>query len=101
VAIGEAIADIREGRLLPVPRHLRDSHYAGAKRIGHGTGYEYAHRAEGGVAKQDYLGVDRQYYRPVDRGFERELAIRLETIRALLRGGASTASDEAGSSRGS
>jgi putative ATPase len=85
VAIGEARADVREGRLLPVPRHLRDAHYSGAKRLGHGAGYEYSHDSEGGVAAQDYLGVEREYYRPVERGFEAELADRLERIRAKLR----------------
>jgi putative ATPase len=85
VAIGEALADVREGRLLPVPVHLRDRHYPGAARLGHGEGYEYAHAAEGGVAEQDYLGVEREYYRPVDRGFERELSARLKTIRSRLR----------------
>jgi putative ATPase len=85
VAIGEAIADVREGRLLPVPVHLQDRHYPGAKRLGHGEGYEYAHDAPDAVAVQDYLGVKREYYRPVDRGFERELAQRLETIREKLR----------------
>jgi putative ATPase len=85
VAIGEARADIREGRTVPVPVHLRDSHYSGAKRLGHGEGYEYAHDAEGGVAAQQYLGVDREYYRPVPRGFEVELAERLQAIRAKLR----------------
>lgn len=85
VAIGEARRDVREGRLLPVPRHLQDSHYAGAKRLGHGQGYQYAHDAEGGVVAQDYLGVEREYYRPVDRGFEKDLAARLEAIRARLR----------------
>lgn len=87
VAIGEARSDVREGRVLPVPVHLRDGHYAGAKRMGHGVGYEYAHDAEGGVAEQDYLGVEREYYRPVARGFEAELAERLAGIRARLRGG--------------
>ncbi|MEX2316238.1 MAG: replication-associated recombination protein A [Pirellulales bacterium] len=86
VAIGEARTDIRESRLLPVPRHLQDSHYPGAKRLGHGEGYEYAHGAPGGVAAQDYLGVEREYYRPTDRGFEKELAERLEQIRTRLRG---------------
>jgi putative ATPase len=86
LAIREAQEDIRERRLLPVPRHLQDSHYAGAKRLGHGEGYEYAHDAEGGVAAQDYLGVEREYYRPTDRGFEKELAERLQAIRARLRG---------------
>jgi putative ATPase len=85
VAIGEAVHDVREGRLLPVPRHLQDAHYAGAKRLGHGAGYEYAHNADGGVAAQDYLGIEREYYPPVDRGFEKELASRLAAIRARLR----------------
>jgi putative ATPase len=86
IAIGEARADVREGRVLPVPVHLRDSHYPGAKRLGHGAGYEYAHDAEGGIAAQDYLGVEREYYRPVERGFEAELAERLRAIREKLRG---------------
>jgi putative ATPase len=85
VAIEEASRDVREGRLLPVPVHLRDSHYAGAKRLGHGVDYEYAHDSEEGIAAQDYLGVEREYYRPVPRGFEQDLAERLEKIRARLR----------------
>jgi putative ATPase len=85
MAIGEARKDIREGRVLPVPVHLRDRHYPGAERLGHGAGYEYAHDAEGGIAAQDYLGVEREYYRPVPRGFEAELAERLAAIRARLR----------------
>ena len=85
VALSEAVGDIREGRLLPVPVSLRDSHYASAKRLGHGQGYRYAHDAPDAVAAQDYLGVEREYYRPADRGFERELVGRLEAIRARLR----------------
>ena len=85
VGIGEARRDVREGRLLPVPVHLRDAHYGGAKRLGHGQDYQYAHDAADAVAAQDYLGVEREYYRPVDRGFERELAQRLSAIRARLR----------------
>ena len=87
IAIEEARKDVRESRLLPVPRHLRDTHYRGAERLGHGAGYEYSHEAEGGVSAQDYLGVEREYYRPVDRGFESELGRRLEEIRARLRSG--------------
>jgi putative ATPase len=85
IGIGEARADVREGRLLPVPVHLRDSHYPGAKRLGHGEGYQYAHDAPEGVVAQDYLGVEREYYRPTDRGFEQELAERLAKIRERLR----------------
>jgi putative ATPase len=87
IGIGEARRDVAEGRLLPVPVHLRDRHYAGAKRLEHGAGYQYAHDAEGGIAAQDYLGVEREYYRPVPRGFEAELAERLIAIRARLREG--------------
>jgi putative ATPase len=85
VGIGEARRDVREHRLLPVPVHLRGTGYAGAKRLGHGEGYQYAHDSPDAVAAQDYLGVEREYYRPVDRGFERELAQRLAAIRARLR----------------
>ncbi|MGD9126869.1 MAG: replication-associated recombination protein A [Planctomycetia bacterium] len=87
VGIGEARRDVREGRILPVPVHLKDGHYSGAKKLGHGQGYQYAHNAEDGVAAQDYLGIDREYYRPVNRGFEAELATRLEAIRKKLREG--------------
>jgi putative ATPase len=86
IAIGEARQDIREGRIVPVPVHLRDAHYPGAQRLGHGQGYQYSHDLPGGIATQDYLGVEREYYRPVDRGFEAELAERLKTIRARLKG---------------
>jgi putative ATPase len=84
VAIGEARRDVREGRVVPVPVHLRDNHYPGAQRLGHGVGYQYAHDAAGGIAAQDYLGVERQYYHPVPRGFEAELLERLQTIRERL-----------------
>jgi putative ATPase len=85
VAIEEARTDVREHRVLPVPIQLRDTHYSGAKRLGRGEGYVYSHDVEGGIAAQDYLGVEREYYRPVDRGFEVELAKRLAEIRAKLR----------------
>jgi putative ATPase len=86
MGIFAASKDVQEGRVVPVPVHLKDRHYSGAKKLGHGDGYKYAHDHEGGVAEQDYLGVDREYYHPVDRGFERELSRRLERIRARLRG---------------
>jgi putative ATPase len=85
-AISEARADVREGRILPVPVHLRDTHYAGSERLGHGQTYEYSHDAPDGIAAQDYLGVEKEYYRPVERGFEKELAERLVEIRKRLKG---------------
>ena len=86
VAINHARRDVLEGEVVPVPRHLRDGHYRGAEQLGHGVGYEYAHDSEDGVVAQEYLGVDRQYYEPVDRGFERELSQRVESLRKKLRG---------------
>jgi putative ATPase len=76
-AIDAAISDVKHQRVLPVPVHLKDKHYAGAKRLGHGEGYEYPHDAEEGWLAQDYLGVEREYYQPAPRGFEQELARRL------------------------
>ena len=84
IAIDMARQDVREARLIPVPTHLRDGHYDGASQLGHGAGYEYAHDAESGVVAQDYLGVNRIYYRPVERGFESELQQRLRLIRKQL-----------------
>ena len=77
--------DVRENQIVPVPKHLRCSHYSGASDLGHGEGYQYSHDAEGGVAAQDYLGVDRTYYEPVDRGFEAELQTRLAEIKRRLK----------------
>jgi len=55
LAIGKAREDVRSGRTLQVPKHLRDSHYRGAERFGHGEGYKYAHDYEGGYVEQQYL----------------------------------------------
>ena len=83
-AIGSARQDIREGRIVPVPVHLKDSHYSGAKQLGHGEGYVYSHNSEDGIAEQDYLGVDRAYYHPTERGHEIEISKRLQEIRRKL-----------------
>jgi putative ATPase len=80
-AVEAALTDVRERRVLPVPTHLRDASYAGAKRLGHGQGYQYAHDGADGWVDQDYLGVEREYYQPVDRGFEAELLRRLDELR--------------------
>jgi putative ATPase len=81
-AINLARQDVTQGRVLPVPKHLRDASYGGAARLGHGEGYQYAHSHEGGWVDQDYLGVDRTYYEPTDRGYEAEIKKRIETLRA-------------------
>lgn len=81
LAIDAALDDVRHQRTLPVPNHLRDRHYQGAKRLGHGEGYQYSHDAPDGWVAQDYLGVDKSYYEPKDRGFESRLKERLDQLR--------------------
>ncbi|MDO8107807.1 replication-associated recombination protein A [Isoptericola sp. b441] len=86
-AVDAAIADVRAGRVGTVPAHLRDAHYSGAERVGHGQGYRYAHDEAHGVAAQQYLPDelrDARYYTPSDRGFERQVAERLARIREIL-----------------
>jgi putative ATPase len=92
-AIGAAQADIRQGLTGSVPAHLRDAHYAGAKKIEHGHGYRYPHDFPigplGGVVAQQYAPdavADREYYRPSAAGEERAAAERLAAIRDVLRG---------------
>lgn len=80
-AIGAARKDVQEGRTLPVPKHLRDASYQGAKQFGHGDDYKYSHDYEGGIVDQEYLPEERRYYEPTDRGFEAELRRRLDEWR--------------------
>ncbi len=77
LAIGAARKDVRDGRTLPVPRHLRDAHYRGAEEFGHGQDYQYSHDYEGGIVDQEYLPEERRYYEPTDRGYEAVLRQRL------------------------
>jgi putative ATPase len=72
-----------------VPPSLRDAHYAGAKKLGHGSGYRYSHDLPHGVATQQYapdVVVGRDYYQPTDHGAERELGDRLARLRRIVRG---------------
>ncbi|WP_421741411.1 replication-associated recombination protein A [Cellulomonas sp.] len=85
--IDRALADVRAGRIGSVPSHLRDAHYPGAKQLGHGTTYLYAHDQPHAVAAQQYLPdelVGTRYYEPSDRGYERQVTERLDRIRAIL-----------------
>jgi putative ATPase len=87
--INAAIADVKAGRMGVVPNHLRDAHYPGAKRLGHGKGYVYSHDADHGVARQQYLpdALDgTEYYSPTGNGNEREVGPRLERLRRIIRG---------------
>lgn len=83
MAIWTAAGDVRNARTLPVPKYLRDAHYSSAKKLGHGEGYQYSHKYKDGIAPQQYLGVDKQYYNPTDRGHERRFREYLDKVRAV------------------
>lgn len=86
-AIDSALADVRAGRIGVVPLHLRDAHYAGAKRLGHGKGYLFPHNDPRGVVTQQYLPDalrGTRYYEPTSHGAEREVSERLEKIRRIV-----------------
>lgn len=80
-ALGHAESDLGAGRTLAVPSHLKDSHYKGAKALGHGQGYKYPHEFEGGYVPQAYLPEGRTYYTPTRQGSEVRIADRLEAWR--------------------
>jgi len=89
-AIGAAAADVRAGRVGPVPPGLRDTHYAGSARLGHGQRYLYPHEFPHGVVAQQYAPdavVGRDYYHPSEHGAERDVIERLARLRRAVRSG--------------
>lgn len=95
LAIEGALADVRDGRTIPVPMHIKDGNVrkagemsAGGSGKGRGEQYQYSHDAPGGLGTQDYLGVSKEYYRPTDRGLEKQLAELLERARRARQSGA-------------
>jgi putative ATPase len=88
-ALAAASADVRAGKIGPVPAHLRDAHYGGAKTLGHGSTYVYSHDAPFGIAEQQYAPdavADAAYYRPTSLGAEAGIKERWERVRRLVRG---------------
>ncbi|UAL31282.1 replication-associated recombination protein A [Nocardioides rotundus] len=88
-AIDAASADVRAGKIGTVPSYLRDAHYGGAKDLGHGKGYKYAHNHPYGIAEQDYAPEpvrDAEYYQPTGNGAEAGVKERWERIRRIVRG---------------
>jgi putative ATPase len=86
LAIDAAMTDIRDGRTLPVPKHLRGASYKGAERLGHG-GYHYAHDGPGHFVDQEYVPTTKVYYEPTDQGYEETIARRLAHWETLRRSG--------------
>lgn len=81
LAIWNARSDVQSGEVGEVPAHLRDAHYAGARSLGHGTGYEYPHDHPDGWVDQQYLPDpqrSKRYYEPTDHGREHEVRQRME-----------------------
>ncbi len=88
-AISAAEADVRSGLVGQVPAHLRDSHYPGAGRLGHGKDYIYPHDHNSGLVAQQYAPdvlAGRDYYQPTRHGAEARYADRADRVRAVLRG---------------
>lgn len=81
VAISEAMSDVQNQKAQEVPAHLRDAHYPGAKKMGHGEGYLYSHSHPEALASQSYMNQTKAYYRPVDSGLEKQLAVVLQNLR--------------------
>ncbi|MHC5137073.1 MAG: replication-associated recombination protein A, partial [Planctomycetota bacterium] len=86
-AVWKASSDVQSGRTIPVPAHLRDSHYAGAKKLGHGLNYEYPHKSPIGYIEQDYLGeqLEKPYYKPKNIGREKLIAEYLQKLKNYVQ----------------
>ncbi|HHH75715.1 MAG TPA: replication-associated recombination protein A, partial [Phycisphaerae bacterium] len=83
-AIAEAMDDVKNNRTMPVPIHLKNAPHPGMAKLGYGKDYRYSHNYPGGVSPdQDYLGVDKQYYIPTDRGYEKHITAYLEFVDKL------------------
>ncbi len=82
MAVNQALNDVENGRTLPVPKHLRDGHYKGAKELGH-TGYQYAHDGKDHFVDQEYVPTDKIYYEPTSQGYEDTIRKRIEYWNSL------------------
>jgi putative ATPase len=82
-AIDAALADVRTNPTVPVPAHLRDSHYQGAARLERGKNYQYAHDFPDHFTPQDHLGTTKSFYSPSDQGQEQQIGERVKRWHAL------------------
>ncbi len=82
--IFEAMATVKETGSLPVPAHLQDAHYKGAAKLGHGTGYKYAHDYKNNYVKQQYLPYEldgKEFYKPSGNGYEVRIREHMKKIK--------------------
>ncbi len=87
MAVWEAVEDVKTKPIISVPKHLKDSHYPAAKKMGFGAGYKYPHNFEGGFVPQVYLSaeVKKKYYRPKGAGYEKNIEHYLQKLATLLQ----------------
>ena len=90
-AVWQAMADVENQPIMPVPKHLKDSHYAAAKKAGFGVDYKYPHNFRDGFVPQEYLpaGVKKKYYIPKDVGYEKNIQRYLQKLQSLIKNGLS------------
>jgi len=86
-AIWKAVADVKTQATIPVPKHLKDSHYPAAKKMGYGTDYKYPHNFKDGFVPQQYLPAEmqRKYYKPKDAGYEKNIKRYLQKLQTLIQ----------------
>lgn len=81
MAIEAALADVKEKRVQKVPDHLKDAHYKGAAKLGHGAGYKYAHDYPMHYVEQEYMPHKAEYYKPGDLGYEAKIKERMDKLK--------------------
>ena len=81
LAIDKALADVKEQRTHAVPIHLKDSHYKGAEKMGHGEGYKYAHDYPQHYVEQEYMPHKAVYYEPTLQGYEAKIKERMDKLK--------------------
>lgn len=81
LGIEKAMKDVEQSRTFEVPTHLKDSHYPGAKTLGHGEGYKYSHQYKDHYVKQEYIPDKKRYYEPTDIGYEKKIKEYLDKFK--------------------
>ncbi|MHC4148017.1 MAG: replication-associated recombination protein A [Planctomycetota bacterium] len=86
-AIWKAVDDVKSQKTIPVPKHLKDSHYPAAKKMGFGVGYKYPHNFKDGFVPQEYLSeaMKKKYYKPKNIGCEKNIGRYLQKLQTLIQ----------------
>jgi len=85
LAVDEALEDVRSGRIMAVPEHLKNIHVEAVGREGLDIAYKYPHDFDQHTVQQDYLPVDKRYYRPTNQGYEDTIAKRMKSVEQLKK----------------